>query len=103
MDTCLALCILALLYGDLSVKCCLLWLLQKKRLSSKPKAQVELGTQNNKSDVDYDWLPRETLQDLSESSNFFLQLSLLVQCEFNLKVETVCGMISVSHLSHRGV
>jgi len=39
----------------------------KKRLSSKPKAQVELGTQNNKSDVDYDWLPRETLENLNRS------------------------------------
>src|SRR6218665_162206 len=55
-----------------------LWLLQKKRMSSKPKAQVELGTQNNKSDVDYDWLPRETLQDLSELLVLSLFSSILV-------------------------
>lgn len=39
----------------------------KKHLSSKPKVQVEMGTQNNKTDVDFDWLPRETLQDLNRS------------------------------------
>ncbi|KAK0044457.1 translocon-associated protein subunit alpha [Biomphalaria pfeifferi] len=36
----------------------------RKRLS-KPRKPVELGTQN--SDVDYDWLPKETLQGLSKS------------------------------------
>lgn len=44
-----------------------IFFLQKKHLSSKPKVQVEMGTQNNKTDVDFDWLPRETLQDLSAS------------------------------------
>ena len=33
---------------------------QKKR-SSKPKQYVEMGTQN-KSDVDYDWIPKENLE-----------------------------------------
>jgi len=36
----------------------------RKRLS-KPRQPVELGTQN--SDVDYDWLPKETLQNLNKS------------------------------------
>ncbi|XP_064610530.1 translocon-associated protein subunit alpha-like [Liolophura sinensis] len=36
----------------------------KKRLS-RPKAPVEMGTQN--SDVDYDWLPEETLQEIKRS------------------------------------
>ena len=31
---------------------------QLKRSSSKPKTEV--GTQNDKNDVDYDWLPKET-------------------------------------------
>jgi len=38
----------------------------KKRLS-KPKPAVEMGTQNNKGDVDYDWLPKETLSELNKS------------------------------------
>ena len=37
---------------------------QKKRLS-KPKQQIEMGTQN-KTDVDYDWLPKETLEGMSK-------------------------------------
>jgi len=37
----------------------------KKRLS-KPRQHIEMGTQN-KSDVDYDWLPKETLQELNKS------------------------------------
>lgn len=37
--------------------------LQRKRLS-KPRQPVEMGTQNT--DVDYDWLPKETLQGLSK-------------------------------------
>jgi len=36
----------------------------RKRLS-KPRQPVEMGTQN--SDVDYDWLPKETLQNLNKS------------------------------------
>ncbi|XP_005091294.1 translocon-associated protein subunit alpha [Aplysia californica] len=36
----------------------------RKRLS-KPRQPVEMGTQN--SDVDYDWLPKETLQGLNKS------------------------------------
>lgn len=39
----------------------------KKHMSSKPKTHVEMGTQNNKTDVDYEWLPKETLQDLNKS------------------------------------
>lgn len=43
----------------------------KKHLSLKSKGQsqpaVEMGTQNNKSDVDYDWLPKD-LQDLTKSA-----------------------------------
>lgn len=39
----------------------------KKHMSSKPKTHVEMGTQNNKTDVDYDWIPKETLQDLNKS------------------------------------
>jgi len=36
----------------------------KKRMS-KPRAPVEMGTQN--SDIDYDWIPKETLQSLNKS------------------------------------
>lgn len=36
----------------------------KKRMS-KPRQPVEMGTQN--SDIDYDWLPKETLQNLNKS------------------------------------
>lgn len=36
----------------------------RKRLT-KPRQPVEMGTQN--SDVDYDWLPKETLQSLNKS------------------------------------
>ncbi|XP_059163340.1 translocon-associated protein subunit alpha-like [Physella acuta] len=36
----------------------------RKRLS-KPRQPVEMGTQNT--DVDYDWLPKETLQGLNKS------------------------------------
>lgn len=36
----------------------------KKRMS-KPRAPVEMGTQN--SDIDYDWIPKETLQHLNKS------------------------------------
>ena len=45
---------------------------QKKHLGSKPKQVTELGTQN-KGDIDYDWLPKEALQELSEQS-YFLHL-----------------------------
>ena len=42
-------------------------LFQKKRGSrSKARPAIETGTQN-KGDVDYDWLPKETLNGLSES------------------------------------
>lgn len=45
----------------------------KKRLLSKSKSQsqptVEMGTQNNKADVDYDWLPKETLQEMNKPSS----------------------------------
>jgi len=37
----------------------------KKRLS-KPKAPVEMGTQNN-SDIDYDWIPKQTLNEMNRS------------------------------------
>jgi len=37
----------------------------KKRLS-KPQKPVEMGTQN-RGDVDYDWLPKETLNELNKS------------------------------------
>ena len=40
------------------------FLLQKKRLT-KPRQPIEMGTQN-KGDVDYDWLPKETLNELSK-------------------------------------
>lgn len=45
--------------------------LQKKKRSgsSRPKPQVELGTQNNKSDVDYEWLPKQTLKEFSKIYN----------------------------------
>jgi translocon-associated protein subunit alpha len=38
----------------------------KKRMSGKPKAIIEVGTQN-KGDVDLDWLPEETLNKLKNS------------------------------------
>ena len=44
--------------------------LQKKRLS-KPRPVVEMGTQN--ADIDYDWIPKETIKEMSE-----LGLSLCV-------------------------
>lgn len=37
----------------------------KKRLS-KPRKPIEMGTQN-KGDVDYDWLPKETLNEINKS------------------------------------
>ena len=37
---------------------------QKKRLS-RPKQQIEMGTQN-KGNIDYDWLPKETLEGMSK-------------------------------------
>ncbi|XP_013389108.1 translocon-associated protein subunit alpha [Lingula anatina] len=37
----------------------------KKRLG-KPKSAVEMGTQNN-ADVDFDWIPKETLEALNKS------------------------------------
>jgi len=39
----------------------------KKRLS-KPRQPIEMGTQS-KGDVDYDWLPKETLDELNKSPN----------------------------------
>lgn len=46
----------------------------KKHLSMKSKPQshqpaVEMGTQNNKGDVDYDWLPKEVLQDMNKPAS----------------------------------
>ena len=41
---------------------------QKKRLS-KPKAPIEMGTQN--SDIDYSWIPKETLMAMSEYHSLF--------------------------------
>ena len=38
---------------------------QKKGRMTKPKPKIEVGTQN-KTDVDLDWLPEDTLQKLSE-------------------------------------
>jgi translocon-associated protein subunit alpha len=40
---------------------------KRRLLPSKPRAQVETGTQNNKTDVDYDWLPKETLDSMNKS------------------------------------
>ncbi|KAL5021688.1 hypothetical protein ScPMuIL_000843 [Solemya velum] len=37
----------------------------RKHLTSKPRPPVEMGTQN--SDIDYDWLPKETLQGMNQS------------------------------------
>ena len=42
---------------------------QLKRSSSKPKTEV--GTQNDKNDVDYDWLPKETT-DFSKCFKFYM-------------------------------
>jgi len=46
-----------------------LWLsFGKKRLmSSKPRSHIETGTQSNKTDVDFDWIPKETLDMLNKS------------------------------------
>jgi len=46
----------------------------KKHLSLKSKTQnhqpaVEMGTQSNKTDVDYDWLPKEVLQDMNKPAS----------------------------------
>jgi hypothetical protein len=38
------------------------FLLQRKRLS-KPRQVVEMGTQN--ADIDYDWIPKETIKEMS--------------------------------------
>jgi len=38
----------------------------KKSFSMKPRQPIEMGTQN-KGDVDYDWLPKETLNELNKS------------------------------------
>ena len=43
-----------------------MWLVvcvQKKHLS-KPRPVVEMGTQN--ADIDYDWIPKETIKEMSE-------------------------------------
>lgn len=59
-------------------------MLQKKHRSKKSHRQpVEMGTQNT--DVDYDWIPKETLErDLSKYRNFVfpveLQETLLISC-----------------------
>ncbi len=53
-------------------------LLQKKRLS-KPRP-VEMGTQN-KGDVDYDWLPKETLNEISEYTNLNKNMPQNIQTE----------------------
>lgn len=45
--------------------------LQRKRLS-KPRQVVEMGTQN--SEVDYDWIPKETLKGLSKFMTYFISL-----------------------------
>jgi translocon-associated protein subunit alpha len=39
----------------------------KRRLVSRSRPTVELGTQSNKSDVDYDWLPQTLLNDINKS------------------------------------
>jgi translocon-associated protein subunit alpha len=41
---------------------------KKRLMKSKPSSQpsVEMGTQNNKTDVDYDWLPKETLAEMNK-------------------------------------
>ena len=48
--------------------CVMLW--QKRHLPLKSKTQsqpaIEMGTQNNRLHVDYDWLPKEVLQELSK-------------------------------------
>lgn len=59
-------------------------MLQKKHRSKKSHRQpVEMGTQNT--DVDYDWIPKETLErDLSKYRNFVfpveLRETLLISC-----------------------
>jgi translocon-associated protein subunit alpha len=41
---------------------------KKRLLKSKSSNQpiVEMGTQNNRTDVDFDWLPKETLQEMNK-------------------------------------
>lgn len=41
---------------------------KKRLMKSKPSNQptVEMGTQNNRTDVDYDWLPKETLMEMNK-------------------------------------
>jgi len=40
---------------------------KKRLLSSKPRSHIETGTQSNKTDVDFDWIPKETLDILNKS------------------------------------
>ena len=49
----------------------------KKRLS-KPKQLIEMGTQN-KGDVDFDWIPKDTLTAMSEYRTMNSTLELLHQ------------------------
>jgi len=42
--------------------------LNKKRSSSSTKQKVEMGTSNQNNDVDYSWIPQETLKNLNNQS-----------------------------------
>lgn len=41
---------------------------KKRLISSRPRPQVEMGTQSNKADVDYEWLPDTLLTDINRTS-----------------------------------
>ena len=85
-------------------------------MSSKPKFQIETGTQSNKSDVDYDWLPKETLDSLSmiytlylpitfSWNNFIFYLSSLfckklLACAFQYMNKTTVPLFSQLHNVH---
>ena len=51
------------------VSCRFSFLFQRKTRTIKPRVPVELGTEKN--DVDYEWLPKEMLQELSK---YFLSI-----------------------------
>lgn len=67
-------------FSETKYKAAFQFSLQKKHRSKKSHHQpVEMGTQNT--DVDYDWIPKETLErDLSKYRNFVIPGSLQPTC-----------------------
>ena len=67
---------------------------QKKHSSKKPKLVVELGTQN-KNDVDYDWLPQHTIDNMSEYLVLLLEHGALLNSGFLIDCLPLFSVISI--------